>query len=219
MPACYISDIKFDLNSKGVFMDKKLTQNFQALIEYSFTDRFQSIYNDTNDMNYLCERSQIFIQVFNTFKEKMVNTSDKDVRELLHLLTRREFFICLVNKGISSTINDISKVLKLKEDIKQTVSMPVFSIGEEQYQAFFEQARQSYLESHIYHEKRQRMGEDIAKHTFYHHWAVLGEVFNQVFAQDYIRSLEHTPLKDIPVIYKHTLSGHKYFSEEFTAVN
>lgn len=197
-------------------MDKKLTQNFQALIEYSFTDRFQSIYKDKQDLNYLCERSKIFIQVFNTFKEKMVFTNDNDIKELLHLLTRREFFISLVNKGISSTSEDISKVLKLKEDIKETVSMPVFDIGQEQYQTFFEQAKASYLESHIYHEKRQRMGEDIAKHTFYHHWAVLGEVFNQLFAQDYVHNLNNKPVEQIPVIYKHTLSGHKYFEEQYT---
>lgn len=215
---CYISDIKFDLNSKGIFMDKELNQNFAALIAYSFTDRFQSIYKDTGDLKYLCERSQIFIQVFNTFKEKMVNTSDRDIKDLLQLLTRREFFISLVNKGISTTIEEISKVLKLKGDIKETVSMPVFKIGEEEYQAFFDQAQESYLESHIYHEKRHSMGADIAKHTFYHHWAVVGEVFNQLFAQDYVKSLQSKTLEEIPVIYKHTLSGHKYFSEEFTEI-
>lgn len=196
-------------------MNKEMEQNFAALIAYSFSDRFQNLWKDTSDITYLSERSVIFIQIFNTFKEKMVGSSEKDIKCLLELLTKREFFICLVNKGIVEAMQDISKVLKLKEDIKQTVDMPSFVVGEEQYQAFFDQAQKAYLHSNMYHEHRHKIGEDIAKHTFYNHWKVLGEVFNRVFAQDYVASIQKKPLQQIPAIYKHTLSGHKYFSESF----
>lgn len=196
-------------------MEKELKQNFAGLIAYSFTERFQSIYKDTKDMNYLCERSEIFLQVFNTFKQNMVRNSDRDIKDLLQLLTKREFFNSLVNKGISSAIKEVSEIVELKEEIKHMVSVPVFIVGAQQYQDFFNQAQLAYLESNMFHEKRYIVGESIAKHCFYHHWEVLGEVFNRVFAKDYIQNLEHDDREKIPVIYKHTLSGQKYFSEEY----
>jgi len=198
-------------NFKGGFMDQDFNQNMEALIAYSHTERFQSLWKDHGDIEYLAARSQIFLEIFNTFKSKLENPSNEKVKDLIQLLTKREFFISLVNEGISVTMKEIAKVLKLKEEVKESIEIPKFHVGEAEYEYFFQKAQEAYLESDLYHVKRHSLGTDFAKHSFYAHWKLLGEVFNRVIAQEYVQSLQNKNKEDIPVIYKHTMSGEKFF--------
>lgn len=192
-------------------MDQNFNQNMEALIAYSHTDRFQSLWKDHADIEYLAARSQIFLEIFNTFKSKLENPSNEKVNDLIQLLTKREFFISLVNQGISVTIKEICKVLKLKEDVKESIEIPKFKVTEAEYEFFFQKAQEAYMESNLYHEKRHSLGADFAKHSFYAHWKLLGEVFNRVIAKEYVETLQTKNREEIPVIYKHTMSGEKFF--------
>lgn len=192
-------------------MDQNFNQNMDALIAYSHTDRFQSLWKDYGDIEYLAARSQIFLEVFNTFKCKLENPSNEKVNDLIQLLTKREFFISLVNQGISVTMKEIAKVLNLKEEVKESIEIPKFKVTEAEYEFFFEKAQETYMESNLYHEKRHSLGADFAKHSFFAHWKLLGEVFNRVIAQEYVETLQNKNREDIPAIYKHTMSGEKFF--------
>lgn len=195
-------------------MDKNLEQNMNALIAYSHTERFQSLWKDYQDIDYLTARSQIFLEIFNTFKQKLEMSDEDHVNNLIKLLTKREFFIALVNQGISSTMKDICEVLQIKEEIKESVKLPIFKVGEKEYDFFFKKAQESYMESNLYHANRHSLGDKFAKHTFYSHWKLLGEVFNRLMATEYVESLQHKNREEMPIIYKHTMSGEKFFLNE-----
>lgn len=210
--ACYI----FNINPEGDTMNKELEHTMKALVAYSNTERFQDVWKTSYSIDYLAERSQLFLEIFNTFRTKMQGDSDYEVKELIRLLTKREFFISLVNKGIGNTIHSISEVLKLKEDITQTIPLTNFKIGAKEYEAFYEMAKSSYMESDNYHARRQHLGESYAQHGFYTHWNLVVEVFNKLFAQKYIQKLQlqTKDLENLPLSFKQTMTGEQYIKGE-----
>lgn len=194
-------------------MNKILKNNIEALVAYSNTDRYQKIWEQSNSVEYLSERSKIFLEIYNTFEDRLKNPSEEATKELISLLTKREFFIHLVNEGVASTMKSIAGGLQLKEDIKEKIELPKFNISDKEYQYCYDTAKNSYMESFMYHKRRQDMDENYAKHGFYEHWFLLGEVFNTIIAQDYVKELKNKQTNDIPLIFKQTISGDIYMED------
>lgn len=200
-------------------MNQKLEYNMKALIAYSQTDRYQQIWEQSQSVDYLAQRSQIFLEIFNTFQNKLENQTEKDIKELIVLLTKREFFIALVNNGISAAMESIAGILKLKDDdITRDSVLPKFNITDKEYKLFYDTAEYSYMHSDQFHERRHILGDKYAEHGFDVHWSILGDVFNKIIAPAYVEELKNRSVEKIPYIYQQTLSGKEFVRSKKTAV-
>lgn len=188
-------------------MNLDLNDNIKALIAYSHTDRFQQLWNDHHSFEYLTSRGQLFLEIFNTYNLKLTDRNEKTTNDLIKLLTKREFFINLVNKGISNAMNEISNVLKLTEEVKDSISIPKFDITDKEYNLFYESSKTGFKESSLYHMARQQFNDDYAEKQFDKHWEIVGEIFNNVIAENYMKDLNKRDIKDIPESFKQTPSG------------
>lgn len=195
-------------------MNLDLNDNMKALIAYSHTDRFQQLWNDHQSFEYLTSRGKLFLEIFNTYNLKLTDRNEKATNELIKLLTKREFFINLVNKGISTAMNEISNVLKLTEKVKNSISIPTFNITDKEYNLFYESSKIGYKESSFYHMARQQFNENYAERQFDKYWKIVGEIFNNVIAENYMKELKKRDLKDIPESFKQTPSCNLMFKKK-----
>lgn len=194
-------------------MDKNLYYNMKALLSYGNTSRFTDIWETQKNYDYLSQRSQIFLEFFNTFKDGLVTQTDDEYDHLIKLITKREFFKTLVNEGLEKTIKSLNTYMKLKEEITESANLPSFKITYEDYMTFYDKSLEYYKESDKFHRLRQELGLQNAMYAFNYHWGIIGEVFNQTLAKDYVKSINNGQESKIPDPFLETLSGQDYLNK------
>lgn len=204
------------IKPKVNIMNKILENNMKALIAYANTDRYQQVWEELYSVEYLVERSTLFLNIFNTLQDRLKNPSEEAINKLIKLMTKREFFIHLIKEGVCSSIDSVSTGLQFKKESNKIIEIPEFKITEKQYELFYETAKVSYKESSDYHKRRQELDENYAEHGFYEKWSLLGEVFNKIIAKDYIKNIESKKIEDMPLSYKQTISGQEIIKQKMT---
>ena len=136
-------------------MEKNLEYNMKALLSYANTPRFKEVWESQKSYDFLAQRSHIFLEFFNTFKDGLVNQTDEEYDNLIKLITKREFFKILVNEGLEKTIKALNTYMKLKEEITESANLPEFNVTYDDYMSFYDKAIEYYKESDKFHKLRQ----------------------------------------------------------------
>ncbi len=195
-------------------MEHNLEYNIKALLSYANTQRFNDVWESKKSYDFLAQRTHIFLEFFNTFKEGLVNQTDEEYDNLIKLITKREFFKILVNDGLEKTIKALNTYMKLKEEITESSRLPNFTVTYEDYMSFYEKSIEYYKESDKFHKLRQELGLQNAMYGFHSHWNLVGEMFNQTIAKNYIKNINYGKEVNIPEPFLNTLSGQDYLNNK-----
>jgi len=191
-------------------MENNLEYNMKALLSYANTKRFKDIWESKKSYDLLAQRTNIFLEFFNTFKDGLVNQTEQEYDDLLELITKREFFKILIDEGLEKTIKSLNNYMKLKEEIKESSNLPEFNVNYDDYMNFYNKALEYYKESDRFHKLRQELGMQNAMYGFNSYWDLVGEMFNQTIAKNYVKNINYGKETKVPEPFLETLSGKDY---------
>lgn len=191
-------------------MENNLEYNMKALLSYANTKRFKDIWESKKSYDLLAQRTNIFLEFFNTFKDGLVNQTEQEYDNLIKLISKREFFKILIDEGLEKTIQSLNTYMKLKEEIKESSNLPEFNVNYDDYMNFYNKALEYYKESDRFHKLRQELGIQNAMYGFNSHWDLVGEMFNQTIAKNYVKNINSGKEIKVPEPFLETLSGKDY---------